>query len=247
MPSSSPSKSPQVRRKLRRASDCRPCRYKRHHELAPRSRSRSGCSANERLQPVQYLGLAPQRQIGLDVRLRCITRRSSSSRRISDLGERLVGEVGQRRPRHKPRPAAGRRPSRLGLVFRSEWARRHRCSKRVASQVVAVQSPDVSGTLGAHSTIVPRHSAASALRSLEHVNLQRLGTTGGWPVGPQLFEDPIRLPHLVGVDQQARRARLSVLVLRARGGGHRPTPATVPRCGTAWALRAGQWFQSMDR
>ena len=68
----------------------------REHELATR-RSRSGCSADQRLELADELRVATEREVGLDPLLE--SRQSEAlSRAISRLGPRLVGEVGERRP-----------------------------------------------------------------------------------------------------------------------------------------------------
>ena len=60
------------------------------------SRSRSGFSAEQRLDLADDLVVAAGGEVRVDRELRGARARSSSSRRISRVGERLVGEVGER-------------------------------------------------------------------------------------------------------------------------------------------------------
>ena len=80
---------------------------------------------DEPLQLADHLGVAAQRELGLDRTARPQPRRRSSSRAISRLGERLVREVRERRARARARarsrapraPVAGRSAASSALAY----------------------------------------------------------------------------------------------------------------------------------
>ena len=113
----------------------------RQHQLPARPLAQR-VLGDERLELRDQLGVAAEREIGLDPVLEA-ARRSSSSRAISDLGERLEGEVRERRPApererlRKPRRRARGSPCAAGsaaFLGAALEARRSSCPGRRAAR-----------------------------------------------------------------------------------------------------------------
>ena len=125
-----------------------------------RRRSRSGCSADEQLELADELAVAPRAR-SASMRSWSASRRSSSSRPISALRPRLVGELGERRPapeREGLPQAAGSRPP----------ASRARALGHEPLEAVQVETDPASTTeLVAGGDGADRARCPSALRSWE--------------------------------------------------------------------------------
>ena len=176
----------------------------RKHQL-PSQPLAQRVGGDEHLELAHHLGVAPQRQIGLDPLLE---RGEAKFVEPRDLGlrERLVREVGERRTTPERQADA----QRLGGLCRSVVGQRP--PSVIEGALEAVQVELARGDL--HHVPVPareqrslRIAVAERLAELRHVDLDGLGGGRRRRPTPQVVDQPLARDDLVRVQQQERQER----------------------------------------
>ena len=151
---------------------------------------------DERLELARDLGVAPQREVGLDAALE---RHEPELLEAGDLGlgERLVGEVRERGspPQRKPFPQKGGGALRVA-AGKSAAALLHERLEPVQVEVAVLQLDDV-------AWIARRdRSAAERLAKVGDVALQDVRRCLGRVVAPELVDQPVAGDNLAGMREQ---------------------------------------------
>ena len=171
------------------------------HQLRPEALA-IGVLGDQPLEPLEQLRVVAQRQFRLGQQFECRDAQVLQPRDLG-LGERLEGQIRQRRPAPERQRSLERR-RRPRRVARRELAAAFR---HQALELVGVEPPGVEPELVA--VLARRDHVSVSERSAQprDVDLHGLGGRRWRSVAPELVDQPIAAERLVGVQQQHGQQR----------------------------------------
>ena len=180
-----------------------PAAVEREHELAAYALAQR-VLAHERLELADHLRVAAERQVCVDALLDGDQAQLVEPRDLL-LGERLVGEVRQRRaaPQRQPLAQPLRRAIRLARGERA-LAGVHRPLEALHVDIVGAELQQVAVGPRDEHVAVAIGAVLQLLAQLRHVDLQALGRRRRRALAPQLVDQPVGRDDLVAVQEQQR-------------------------------------------
>ena len=177
-----------------------PGAVQRQHQLTVQ-RLAQRVLGHERLQLADRIRVTAQSELGFEALLQAGEPQLFEMRAL-DLGERLLGELRERRPAPQVKRLAqplGRR----GDVARRERGRAFAAQRREAHGVdrLRIGGDEVAGRLGA------QHVGGQHLAQLRDVDLDHLRCRRGHVLAPQVVDQPMHRDRAVGAEHQPRQQR----------------------------------------
>ena len=184
---------------------------------SPRSRSRSGCSAIERLELADDLVVAAEPELGLDP--------------VLERGEPAAPRAARSRPARTTRSASRRAPARARARAPRAAARRPRRTRggrarlplprraaRSARRRARRARPE-----GGSRAALGRQAVGDDLAQLRHVDLERVRRGRRRLLAPEVLDQPIGGDELVPVQEKQREQRTRLTAFYRERRAIRPT------------------------